>query len=502
MLLAQLAETDSGNKSLGRRAASQAISAGAMSLALKLGRSMPQAGLTTDVRLLLAVDELLRGKMEQAQAYLSTGGDDGDLSFIAPYISAWSSLERRNLPAALTTLEQIPPSSLLGTYVNEQRAYILIKAKMTQDAEPFARRAIAQGAQRETQMRLAMADSFLAAGDKARALAMLDTASSEAVAARARIAAGKSLGTAVDTPAKAFADMLVGLSLDLNRVNATSFPIRLVQVARYAWPDSGAASIVLGALLQTRDRTPEALAAFNSVTSDSVLADQARDAQARALTDSKRYGEALALSQSAAAQPNASSVDYSRLGDVLVAMKRYRESADAYQKAIDRLEPEAKDDLWTLLLLKASANEEGDRWPEAKKDLEAALRLAPEQPLILNFLGYAKLERGEDLDNAEAMIRKASELSPDDASITDSLGWAQYKRGKTAEAIETLQRAAAADPSQAEIREHLGDALYDAGRRFEARFAWEAALVTADDEIAARVKSKLETGLGKANRAP
>jgi Flp pilus assembly protein TadD len=130
------------------------------------------------------------------------------------------------------------------------------------------------------------------------------------------------------------------------------------------------------------------------------------------------------------------------------------------------------------------------------------LKLAPEQPLILNFLGYAKLERGEDLDNAEAMIRKASELAPGDASITDSLGWAQYKRGRLKEAIETLQRAATADPSQAEIREHLGDALYDAGRRFEARFAWEAALVTADEEMAARVKSKLESGLGKTNRAP
>ena len=57
-------------------------------------------------------------------------------------------------------------------------------------------------------------------------------------------------------------------------------------------------------------------------------------------------------------------------------------------------------------------------------------RLAPDQPLLLNFLGYAKLERGEDIDAAEAMIRKASELAPDDASITDSLGWAQFKRGK------------------------------------------------------------------------
>ena len=85
------------------------------------------------------------------------------------------------------------------------------------------------------------------------------------------------------------------------------------------------------------------------------------------------------------------------------------------------------------------------------------------------------------------MIRKASELAPDDASITDSLGWAQFKRGKIAEAIATLQRAAEKEPEQAEIQEHLGDALFRSGRRLEARFAWSAALVTAEDDIAGRV---------------
>ena len=121
-----------------------------------------------------------------------------------------------------------------------------------------------------------------------------------------------------------------------------------------------------------------------------------------------------------------------------------------------------------------------DRWTEAKTELETALKLDPENALLLNFLGYGKLERGEDLDSAEAMIRKASDLRPDDASITDSLGWALFKRGHVDEAIETLSRAAAGDPSQSEIHEHLGDALYAAGRRIEARFSWQAALITAE----------------------
>jgi Flp pilus assembly protein TadD len=154
------------------------------------------------------------------------------------------------------------------------------------------------------------------------------------------------------------------------------------------------------------------------------------------------------------------------------------------------------------MLLQASALQDANRWPEAKATLQRGLALAPNQPLLLNFLGYSKLERGEDTDAAEAMIKKASELAPEDASIIDSLGWAMFKRGKTADAITTLQRAAEKDPDQAEIQEHLGDALYKSGRRYEARFAWNAALVTAEDDIATRVKAKLASGLTTANAAP
>ena len=184
-------------------------------------------------------------------------------------------------------------------------------------------------------------------------------------------------------------------------------------------------------------------------------------------------------------------------------MKRHNEAADAYGRAIGLAQAQKLDSqLWSLLLLRASALEDANRWPEARAALQQALTLAPDQPLLLNFLGYAKLERGEDMDAAEAMIRKASDLAPDEASITDSLGWAELKRGKVNEAIVTLQRAAEKDPAQAEIQEHLGDALYRSGRRYEARFAWAASQVTAQDEVLNRVKAKLATGLTPANAAP
>jgi len=225
--------------------------------------------------------------------------------------------------------------------------------------------------------------------------------------------------------------------------------------------------------------------------------------QSRILIDQKRVNEAYQVAAAAIAAPGADQDDYSRIGEVYGAMKRFDLAADAYSKAIALATGQGpRSDMWTLYLLQASAFEDAKRWPEAKAALAKGLQLAPEQPLLLNFLGYAKLEHGEDVDAAEAMIRKAAELAPDDASITDSLGWAQFKRGKTAEAVSTLQSAAEKDPAQAEIQEHLGDALYKSGRRYEARFAWSAALITAEDDIAGRVRAKLASGLNTANAAP
>src|SRR4029079_15088304 len=318
-----------------------------------------------------------------------------------------------------------------------------------------------------------------------------------------RILSGKTTGQAIDNGADALSEMLTAFGADLARLQRAAPPVGLVQVARYANPQNSSATILLAVLLDAQDRSDEALTVLRAIPQGDALISEVRDTQARILSQDKRFNEAYAIAASAAAAQGATASDFSRLGDVLSAMKRNNEAADAYGRAIAMTQASGpKADLWTLLLLQGSALQDANRWPEAKATLQHGLALAPNQPLLLNFLGYAKLERGEDTDAAEAMIKKASELAPEDASIIDSLGWAMFKRGKTADAITTLQRAAEKDPDQAEIQEHLGDALYKSGRRYEARFAWNAALVTAQDEIAGRVKAKLASGLISANAAP
>ena len=502
-LLASLADAEPGEIQFAQQALSEAIGAGQMDLALGLAAKIPPAKLSTDARLLLATDAVKQHRVDRALPWLNIGGATGDLAFLSPLLNAWDAAERGDQARALSSLDQIAANSLLAPLQDEERAFILLKFRRAADADPFARRAIAAAGPREARVRLALADAFLGAGDRTRAVGMLDGTSSDSSAARQLVLSGKRNGEAIDSGAKAMSSVLTAFGAEIARLQRSAPPVGLVQVARYADPQNVGATTLLALLLQSTGRGDEAVALLSAVPQNDPLISQVRDTQVRILTERKQLDQAYAIAATAANARSAGSADFSRLGDVLEAMDRHDEAAAAFARALALASPQAdKDELWSLLLLQANALEEAKRWPEAKTALQKALTLAPDQPLLLNFLGYAMLERGEDVDSAEAMIRKASQLAPDDASITDSLGWAQFKRGKVDEAIETLQRAAEKDPTQADIQEHLGDALYTSGRRFEARFAWQAALVSGEDKIAERVKTKLASGLNPGDAAP
>jgi tetratricopeptide (TPR) repeat protein len=169
---------------------------------------------------------------------------------------------------------------------------------------------------------------------------------------------------------------------------------------------------MLGLMLSRRDRVDDAIAACAASRQSDPMSSQARDAEVRALSDADRQAEALQVAQRAVSSGDPAVGDYARLGDVLASLKRYEEAAAAYARALQLIGPNARpEERWPLLLLQASALEEANHWLQTRQLLTQALALAPDEPLILNFLGYAKLERGEDLDSAEAMIRKASALA-------------------------------------------------------------------------------------------
>ena len=157
---------------------------------------------------------------------------------------------------------------------------------------------------------------------------------------------------------------------------------------------------------------------------------------------------------------------------------------------------------WTLHLLKGSALEQAGQWDKAMAELEKAAAIAPNEPVILNYLGYAQIERRQNVEEALGLIEKASGLRPDDAAITDSLGWAHYVNGDVMKAIPVLEKAVLGAPADATVNEHLGDAYWSAGRRFEARYSWKAAFVFADQAAQKRISRKIEFGLHPDVAAP
>src|SRR5689334_14500360 len=294
-LLAALAQTQPDQVDLARKAVLEALNAGQTDLALALAPKIPSAKLPTEARLLLVADQVRRRRIDRALGWLQGSGDSANLTFLAPLLTAWDAADRGNLTLALSTIDQVPNNSLLAPLRDQEHALMLLKFRRTAEAEPFARRAVGAAGARETQIRLAMADGFLAAGDRDRALMMIEGMGSDAAAARQRLLAGKLSGQAIDTPAKALGDALTAFTNDLARLQRGAPPIALVQVARFANPQSSSATALLALLLETQGRTDEALAYLRTIPRDDALSSQARDVQVKILMDSKRLNEAFAI---------------------------------------------------------------------------------------------------------------------------------------------------------------------------------------------------------------
>ncbi len=155
---------------------------------------------------------------------------------------------------------------------------------------------------------------------------------------------------------------------------------------------------------------------------------------------------------------------------------------------------------WTLYLQRGAALDQSGDWTGALPMLRRAVELAPQEPVALNYLGYAQVDHGENVAEATRMLERAHALAPKDPAIADSLGWARYRAGNLTAALPLIEGAARQAPDDVEINEHLGDVYWATGRRVEARYAWAAASVAADGADAQRLASKLADGPASSHR--
>jgi Flp pilus assembly protein TadD len=182
--------------------------------------------------------------------------------------------------------------------------------------------------------------------------------------------------------------------------------------------------------------------------------------------------------------------------DLLRADEKYDDSAKVLGPLIDS-QGEHVD--WRLLYMRAVDLQANGHWPDAERDLTRAMVEAPDEPELLNFLGYSWIDRGEKLTEALAMVKKAVSLNPQSGATIDSLGWAYYRLGDYKNAVEQLEGAVVLEAGDPEINDHLGDAYWRVGRHIEAQFQWRRVLTLEPTEkLKASVEAKLKSGLDAA----
>ena len=183
------------------------------------------------------------------------------------------------------------------------------------------------------------------------------------------------------------------------------------------------------------------------------------------------------------------------LGDGLRRDERYGEAVKAYDAALAMI-PTPTRAQWPLFYARGICHERLGQWDLAVADFRRSLQLDPEQPQVLNYLGYSFVEKGENLDEALQMIQRAVAARPDAGYILDSLAWAYFTLGRYDEALAPMERASLLEPVDAVVTDHLGDVYWKVGRTLEARFQWHRALsFKPTDKDAARIRRKLDLGL-------
>ena len=162
-------------------------------------------------------------------------------------------------------------------------------------------------------------------------------------------------------------------------------------------------------------------------------------------------------------------------------------------------DPTASNDQWPVIYARGMAQERLNNWDMAEKDLLKALEMQPDNPMILNFIGYSWADKGVHIEQALKYIRRAVAMRPDDGYMVDSLGWALYRAGQYTESVEWLEKAVGIVADDSTILDHLGDAYWQAGRKNEARFKWQRAHeLSKDAGFRTSLEHKLSSGVDAA----
>jgi tetratricopeptide (TPR) repeat protein len=338
-------------------------------------------------------------------------------------------------------------------------------------------------------------------GKTAEAAALYGKLASDAALApiiqerQADLAAHKKPDPLIRAPEDGAAEALFGIASSLTEQASADIAILYLRLALHMRPDLALGEVMLGDRFEALQKFDDAIAAYRRIDHDSPYW---RLAQIQTALDEARVNktdDAIKDLKTLTANDPKDLEAWTALGDAQRAGEHWPDAVAAYDQAIKLVGTPAQKD-WPLYYSRAISEERAHQWNLAEPDLQLALKLSPDQPEVLNYLGYSWVDQGRNISDALKMLEKARQLRPQDGYIVDSVGWAYFKLGRWDDAAKTLQDAVALVPGDPTINEHFGDALWRVGKKMDARFQWSHALAfgpEADQKTG--LEKKLKDGL-------
>ncbi|MER8961867.1 tetratricopeptide repeat protein [Mesorhizobium sp. M0701] len=458
-------------------------------------------------RLALAIDSFHKKDFSKAEYWLKLSLESDLDRLISGVMTGWAKQGAGDAGEAMASIDKLQGPDWFSLFKSFHRALIADASGLPDRADALYTAIVqdtaAGGAAPETWMRNAQAyASFLARkGDKAKALSVLDKAEAfapgkvEIAALRDKINKGEKIEPFVAGPSDGASEILLDLATALNRGGGEPFVRLYLQYALALRPDNDAALVQLAAVAEQLKDGEGAIALYRRIPAGSPLKELSDLQLGLNLADLDRNDEAIAhLKAIVDAHPDDMRA-YLALGGVYSSKEDFRSAANLYDKAVEVLKtPTAAN--WNIFYQRGIAYERLKEWPKAEPNFRKALELYPDQPQVLNYLGYSWVDKNMNLKEGLAMIQKAVDLRPSDGYIVDSLGWAYYRLGQFDDAVREMERAVSLKPEDPVLNDHLGDVYWRVGRKLEATFQWNQARdLKPDPDVLAALQQKLMKGL-------
>jgi tetratricopeptide (TPR) repeat protein len=498
---------DPRNPDLLERAFAAALSNGDETSASSLGERLlgrdPNNNLA---RLAIAIRDMEQGQFASARAHLASADATRGRDVTAALLTAWSYAGQSDLRRALDVLDRIRDPSVFA--FRDYHAG-LIAGLLGNVAEAQRR---LKSAYDDDKNSLRFADAYArhlsAQGDLAGAIKVYEDFSGIVPhhpviqRALADLKISKTLDPVVHDAKEGAAEALYGVGSAGSRQGDELPALVYLRLSLYLRPSSDLTAVTLASLFEQLRQSDQAIAAYRLVPPSSPLKMGADIQIALELDGMGKTDEAMKRLVEIVAERPGDVEGLSALAELQRSAKKYVEAAATYDRAIAAVGIPQRDN-WTLFYFRGICFERSKQWPKAEEDFKKALELNPDQPLVLNYLGYSWVDQGLNLEEAFKMLRKAVELRPSDGYVVDSLGWAHYKLGQYVEAADTLEKAINLKPADPILNDHLGDAYWRVDRRIEAHFQWNHARdMSPDSEDLPVILKKIELGLPDVSTQP